>query len=471
MLGKDNKTGLVERAFALPVVMIASVVMMMVLVSGLSATTSVNSGLRQQHTTKLLSGAVDSGMAMANDCMKANSGQVTWSAANPLRPNTNCDGTESGSCSTPPTTAACTVTNSPTIKTTFSVSYDVSVRKVTVTGRLYNVRASDNSSILSQDQSVKYLDVKQSSGVPNGDAIAASQIPGSDGGDGVAVAMYGSGSERRTCGVQASNGVVTCTSTSAFDPFGTTPMYRAIEGNYSYCAITTANTAVCTEDTSNSPFGTTQIKNITASSTDTQRVCGIRLSDNNVQCASLGGNPFGSVPMKDIIVSSDSTSYACAIQKSNDQVTCANVIAAPFGTTAMKKIELTMAPSTNSRYVCGVRSDNDTVTCVVPSASPFGSTQMLDVAVAVSGTTNGNYVCGLAASSLAVSCTSIASSPFGSTAMADISVATDSGAKSCSIAQSNGAVSCTDTTSSPFGSTQLGAASSGSAGPFKPIWY
>lgn len=113
-----------NKAFALPVVMIASVVMMMVLVSGLSATTSVNSGLRQQHDAKLLNQAAQSGLAMANACMKANSGAVTWTVSSPLKPNTDCSGTETRSCPSASTDSYCYVSLNSRYRTSFIVELD-----------------------------------------------------------------------------------------------------------------------------------------------------------------------------------------------------------------------------------------------------------------------------------------------------------------------------------------------------------
>lgn len=74
--------------FALPTVMIASVVMLMVLLSGLVSASSVNVAIRQQVEDKQIKLVHDAGIAMAKACLLKG---MTW-PTNPLRPNTNCTG-------------------------------------------------------------------------------------------------------------------------------------------------------------------------------------------------------------------------------------------------------------------------------------------------------------------------------------------------------------------------------------------
>ncbi len=78
--------------FALPTVLIVSVILLMLLVTGMSATVAVQNGLRDQHYTRLAELASDAGNAFATACFTQNGNQITWSDANPLRPNTDCSG-------------------------------------------------------------------------------------------------------------------------------------------------------------------------------------------------------------------------------------------------------------------------------------------------------------------------------------------------------------------------------------------
>lgn len=79
--------------FALPTVLIASTVMLIVLASTLvSVTSGVVTSLNDRHFDTLTKAASQSGLAMAQACLKANSYVPTWTDASPLRPNTDCQG-------------------------------------------------------------------------------------------------------------------------------------------------------------------------------------------------------------------------------------------------------------------------------------------------------------------------------------------------------------------------------------------
>lgn len=78
--------------FALPTVLLSAVVMLMILVTTVSVTTSINSGLRDQRYTELASLAADAGTVMATACLNQSGGQATWTNAKPLKPNTDCSG-------------------------------------------------------------------------------------------------------------------------------------------------------------------------------------------------------------------------------------------------------------------------------------------------------------------------------------------------------------------------------------------
>lgn len=84
-------------AFALPVVLISSLVMMLLLSVTLTGVTSSSVVLDDQRVTRLAAEASESGIAMAQACLRANNYIPQWSDANKLRPNTNCSGTIYGS--------------------------------------------------------------------------------------------------------------------------------------------------------------------------------------------------------------------------------------------------------------------------------------------------------------------------------------------------------------------------------------
>jgi len=78
--------------FALPTVLLSAVVMLMILVTAVSVTSAVSSGLRDQRYTELASLAAEAGAVMATACLNENGGQASWTNAKPLHPNTDCSG-------------------------------------------------------------------------------------------------------------------------------------------------------------------------------------------------------------------------------------------------------------------------------------------------------------------------------------------------------------------------------------------
>ena len=107
-----------ERGFALPTVVIASVVLFMVLVAAVSAISSTRVALDSQYYQGLMKDAAESGSVYARACMAANNGTVTWSDTKPLTSQTDCSGNIRSGC----TTSSCYLVNTPTVKTTFSVA-------------------------------------------------------------------------------------------------------------------------------------------------------------------------------------------------------------------------------------------------------------------------------------------------------------------------------------------------------------
>lgn len=105
-----------EQAFALPTVVIASLILMIVLAAALSTSSSTRSALEEQYYNQLAREAAEAGWAKAEACIAQN-GSITWSNANPLMPNTNCSGTVTTACPND----ACYLVNSSNTRTYFSV--------------------------------------------------------------------------------------------------------------------------------------------------------------------------------------------------------------------------------------------------------------------------------------------------------------------------------------------------------------
>ena len=89
-----------SRGFALPTVLIVSIVMLTVLVSAVASTAGVRASLTAQYYNQLQQTASDAGTAYAKACLAANNGVPMWdnptygTAGKYLMPNTDCTGTQ-----------------------------------------------------------------------------------------------------------------------------------------------------------------------------------------------------------------------------------------------------------------------------------------------------------------------------------------------------------------------------------------
>lgn len=81
-----------SRAFALPTVLIASVVLLMVLAAAVTATTAVRTSVKVQYYTQLAQLASESGAVYARACLAANNNIPKWTDTQPLTPATDCAG-------------------------------------------------------------------------------------------------------------------------------------------------------------------------------------------------------------------------------------------------------------------------------------------------------------------------------------------------------------------------------------------
>lgn len=142
--GSRSMASRVEAGFALPAVLIASVVMLIVLLSSISATSSVRVALDEQYYNKLAQEAAEAGQARADACLKANNYIPTWTNAAKLRPDTTCAGV-------PIVGVSKYVVQYGNVRTTFEVGLPTtgtsSSAKVVVNGSTDLVRQSNNASV------------------------------------------------------------------------------------------------------------------------------------------------------------------------------------------------------------------------------------------------------------------------------------------------------------------------------------
>ena len=128
--------------------------MMMVLVTGLTAASSINAGIRSQYEDKLAQTAAESGLAMARACIAQDpEGDINWLTSRPLKPNTNCNGVESQVCTSASTADACYLLKKSGVRTTFKVGAG---NPITVQGKVQKTRASTGTVISEITSTIKY---------------------------------------------------------------------------------------------------------------------------------------------------------------------------------------------------------------------------------------------------------------------------------------------------------------------------
>lgn len=81
-----------QRGFALPTVLISSVVMLTIMAVSVSSVATVRVTLKEQYYEQLAKTAGEAGVAYAKACLAKNNNVPSWTEANPLTPATNCQG-------------------------------------------------------------------------------------------------------------------------------------------------------------------------------------------------------------------------------------------------------------------------------------------------------------------------------------------------------------------------------------------
>jgi alpha-tubulin suppressor-like RCC1 family protein len=128
--------------FALPTILIASVVMLIVLLTTVSAASGVRAALDDQYYNRLAMEAAESGQARAEACLSGSGYTATWTDNSRLRPDTTCTGATIGGASR-------YIVQSGNIRTTFLIwapeTGVASSAKVTVVGMTELIRVSSGT--------------------------------------------------------------------------------------------------------------------------------------------------------------------------------------------------------------------------------------------------------------------------------------------------------------------------------------
>jgi len=81
-----------NRGFALPTILIASIVMLTVLLVSVTSTTAIRTAMFNQYYSQLAKVAGEAGIEYAQACLQSSANVPTWTNAKPLMPNTDCSG-------------------------------------------------------------------------------------------------------------------------------------------------------------------------------------------------------------------------------------------------------------------------------------------------------------------------------------------------------------------------------------------
>lgn len=106
--------------FALPTVLIASVVMLTILAVSVSSVTAVRTSLKTQYYEQLAKEAGEAGVAYAKACLAKNGNVPLWTNAKPLLPNTDCSGNAIAGVACPANTR-CSVLSTAALRSSFTV--------------------------------------------------------------------------------------------------------------------------------------------------------------------------------------------------------------------------------------------------------------------------------------------------------------------------------------------------------------
>ena len=151
------------RGFALPSVLIASIIMLTVLVAAVTSSAAIRVSLASQYYNQLSQAASDAGVAYARSCLDANNGTPTWTDISPLKPNTDCNGTQlyGFDCPVDSVDTRCAVAVNDNVRTSFSVGFptlDNNKKAIVIrsVGTVNLLRNSDKTTWRSYNQNTSF---------------------------------------------------------------------------------------------------------------------------------------------------------------------------------------------------------------------------------------------------------------------------------------------------------------------------
>jgi len=146
--------------FALPTVLIASIIMLTVLLVAVTSTAAVRASIKAQYYNQLSQLAGDAGITYAKACLDANDGVPQWTDEKPLKPDTDCTGTLLASCPASPADATCHFVS---VNDGFSTIFTVSLPQLGLNGRASNVTSVGSTNLSRSSDSSTWRTYSQSS--------------------------------------------------------------------------------------------------------------------------------------------------------------------------------------------------------------------------------------------------------------------------------------------------------------------
>ena len=145
-----------ERAFALPTVLVTSLIMMTLMLTAVTATSSIRTSLNDQYYNQLAQEAAESGVALATLCLRQNDYRTVWdnnatSSLRKLQPQSSCNGNVNSGRSQ-------YVLENGTFRTTFEV---VTAPGSGDAGGLVRVKATGTVQLLRTGTSLVWREYKQ----------------------------------------------------------------------------------------------------------------------------------------------------------------------------------------------------------------------------------------------------------------------------------------------------------------------
>ena len=133
------------KGFALPTVLIASLIMLSVLVASVSSTVSIRSALVAQYYNQLAQNASDAGVAYAKACLEISSGVPKWNNVNKLTSSTDCSGIQLSGV-TCPGNSLCQVASIDNVISNFSVG--LSSDDIGADGKITTIRSVGTANLV-----------------------------------------------------------------------------------------------------------------------------------------------------------------------------------------------------------------------------------------------------------------------------------------------------------------------------------